>query len=63
MDELMDNLKKVNPKIKIFQVSAKTGEGMEALLKHIGDNIDTKKRALNPNRHNRPASPSWVSAQ
>jgi len=34
MNELMGNLRKVNPKIGIFQVSAKTGEGMEALLKH-----------------------------
>ena len=43
VDELLVNLQKVNPKIKIFQVSAKTGEGMEALFVHIGDNIDKKK--------------------
>jgi hydrogenase nickel incorporation protein HypB len=43
VDELLVNLKKVNPKIKIFQVSAKTGEGMEALFVHISDNIDKKK--------------------
>jgi hydrogenase nickel incorporation protein HypB len=44
MKELMDNLKKVNPNIKIFQLSAKTGEGMDDLVKHIGDRIDAKKR-------------------
>ena len=44
MDELMDNLKKVNPTIKVFQVSAKTGAGMEPLLKHISDNIERKIR-------------------
>ena len=44
MDELMDNLTKVNPKMKVFQLSAKTGDGMDALLKHIGERIDAKKR-------------------
>lgn len=44
MNELMGNLRKVNPKIGIFQVSAKTGDGLEALLKHIGDRIDAKKQ-------------------
>jgi hydrogenase nickel incorporation protein HypB len=43
VDELLANLKKVNPKIRIFQVSAKTGEGMEALFGHISENIDKKK--------------------
>jgi hydrogenase nickel incorporation protein HypB len=43
MSELMTNLKKVNPKIKIYQVSAKTGEGIDALLGHISGNIDKKK--------------------
>jgi hydrogenase nickel incorporation protein HypB len=42
--ELMDNLKRVNPNITVIQVSAKTGEGMDVLLKHISDNIDKKKR-------------------
>ena len=43
MAELMANLKKVNPSIRIFQVSAKTGEGMDALVRHISDKIDMKK--------------------
>ncbi len=42
MNELMANLKKVNPAIKIFQVSAKTGEGMDSLLSHICAHIDRK---------------------
>jgi hydrogenase nickel incorporation protein HypB len=44
INELMNNLKKVNPKITVIQVSAKTGEGMDLLLKHISGNIDRKKR-------------------
>ena len=44
MKELMDNIRKVNPKIRIFQVSARTGEGMDALVEHIADRIDAKKR-------------------
>jgi len=43
VDELMDNLKKVNPHIRVFQVSAKTGEGLDALVAHISGNIDKKK--------------------
>ncbi len=45
VDELMDNLKKVNPKIRVFQVSAKTGDGMGPLLEHISGNIEKKIRA------------------
>jgi hydrogenase nickel incorporation protein HypB len=44
INELMDNLKRVNPSITVIQVSAKTGEGMDLLLKHISGNIDKKKR-------------------
>lgn len=44
IDELMDNLKKVNPKITVFQVSAKTGAGIEPLIQHISGNIDKKIR-------------------
>ncbi|MBN1497160.1 MAG: hydrogenase nickel incorporation protein HypB [Spirochaetes bacterium] len=43
VDELMDNLKKVNPHIRVFQVSAKTGEGLDTLVAHISGNIDKKK--------------------
>ncbi|OHD66447.1 MAG: hydrogenase accessory protein HypB [Spirochaetes bacterium RBG_13_51_14] len=46
MDELMDNIKQANPKIRIFRLSAKTGEGMDALVKHISDNIDRKRRSV-----------------
>ncbi len=45
VDELMDNLKKVNPKINVFKVSAKTGDGMGPLLEYISGNIDKKIRA------------------
>jgi len=44
MNELMANLKRVNPHMTVIQVSAKTGEGMDTLLKHISGNIDKKKR-------------------
>jgi hydrogenase nickel incorporation protein HypB len=44
MKEMLDNLKKVNPTIRIFQVSAKTGEGMDALAAHISDRIEAKKK-------------------
>jgi len=43
MDEFFENLNRVNPLMKVFQVSAKTGEGVEALVKHISKNIDDKK--------------------
>ncbi|MBN2158511.1 MAG: hydrogenase nickel incorporation protein HypB [Spirochaetes bacterium] len=45
MDELMANIKNVNPKIEVFQVSAKTGEGMDSLVQHISAGIDGKKGA------------------
>lgn len=44
MDEMMSDLKKVNPTITIFKVSAKTGEGIDSLVKHISKNIDIKKK-------------------
>jgi hydrogenase nickel incorporation protein HypB len=44
INELMANLKKVNPNMTVIKVSAKTGEGMDSLLKHIRGNIDKKKR-------------------
>ncbi|TFH40134.1 MAG: hydrogenase nickel incorporation protein HypB [Chrysiogenales bacterium] len=44
MAELMDNIRSVNPKISVFRVSSKTGEGIEALLDHISGRIDRKKK-------------------
>ena len=46
MDELMENLNKVNPRMKVIQVSAKTGEGMDELINHISDRIDKKKKKM-----------------
>ncbi len=42
--ELMENLKGANPRIDVFQVSAKTGEGMDTLIEHITDKIEEKKK-------------------
>ncbi len=44
MEELMKNLRSVNPKIEVFQVSSRTGEGMDLLIGHIRGRIDGKKR-------------------
>lgn len=44
MDELMKNIRQVNPKMKIIKVSAKTGEGIDAVLEHISGNIDKKTK-------------------
>lgn len=44
MEELMKNVREVNPKMKIIQVSAKSGEGMDALLDHISGTIDKKMK-------------------
>ncbi len=43
VEEMMANLKKVNPKIRVFHVSAKTGEGIDSLVEHISGNIEKKK--------------------
>jgi len=42
MDELMENLRKVNPSQKIIKISATTGEGMDELVNHFRENIKTK---------------------
>ena len=42
MDELMENVKQVNPKLSIFQVSASKGDGLDALLSHLIKQIDSK---------------------
>lgn len=42
VDEMMTNLKKVNPHIRVFNVSAKTGEGIDSLIEHITANIEKK---------------------
>ncbi len=42
MDELMKNLSNVNPGMKVIQVSATKGDGMDELITHISRNIDKK---------------------
>lgn len=44
MKELEINLKKVNPDIRVFQVSATKGDGMDKLIEHISKNIEEKIR-------------------
>ena len=44
MDDLMKNVRDVNPRMTIFQVSARTGEGMEALVSHIAERVEAKKK-------------------
>ena len=44
MEDLMKNVREVNPRMTIFQVSARTGEGMEALFSHIAERVEAKKR-------------------
>ncbi len=39
MDLCTERAKKLNPNIRIFPVSAKTGEGMEALMEYLRDEI------------------------
>lgn len=45
MDELNINLKKVNPNLKVFEVSATKGTGMEDLINYFAKRIDEKKMA------------------
>ncbi len=42
MDELLENVKRTNPKMEIYKVSAKTGEGMEVFLKALRSRIKNK---------------------
>ena len=44
MEEMMSNLRAVNPKITLFKLSARTGEGMDELIRHISDRITGKKQ-------------------
>ena len=43
MEELLENVKRVNPKMNIFMLSARTGEGMDAFLDHLRLNIAKKR--------------------
>jgi hydrogenase nickel incorporation protein HypB len=45
MDELMANLAKVNPGMKVIRVSATRGEGMDELIEHISLNVEKKLKA------------------
>lgn len=42
MEELLANVKRTNPKMEIYKVSAKTGEGMEGFLKALRSRIKNK---------------------
>jgi hydrogenase nickel incorporation protein HypB len=43
LQEALDNIRRVNPKMRIFQVSAKTGEGFDEFLKYLDKRIAQKK--------------------
>jgi hydrogenase nickel incorporation protein HypB len=45
MDELHENILKVNPNLRIFRTSAKTSEGIDDLAGHLTLKIDDKKRS------------------
>lgn len=44
MDEVMQNIRKANPTINIFKMSSKTGEGFDAFITHLRNNIEKKIR-------------------
>ena len=46
VDEAMENIKRVNPKMTVFRTSAKTGEGIDEFVAHLAENIEKKKRPL-----------------
>jgi len=46
LDEVMENIKRVNPKMTVFRTSAKTGEGIDEFVAHLAENIEKKKRPL-----------------
>lgn len=46
IDEVKENIRKVNPKIKLFTLSATTGEGFEELITHLDDMIKKKKQSV-----------------
>lgn len=44
VDEVMENIKRVNPKMTVFKTSAKTGEGIDEFAAHLAENIERKRR-------------------
>lgn len=46
VDEVMENIKRVNPKMTVFRTSAKTGEGIDEFVAHLAESIEKKKRPL-----------------
>ncbi len=42
LDEVKKNIKSVNPDMKMFEASAATGEGFDAVLDYLKENIDKK---------------------
>lgn len=46
VDEVMENIKRVNPKMTVFKTSAKTGEGIDEFVAHLAESIEKKKRPL-----------------
>lgn len=46
VEEVMANVKRVNPKMTVFRTSARTGEGIDEFVAHLAANIERKKRPL-----------------
>ncbi|MGV7930054.1 MAG: hydrogenase nickel incorporation protein HypB [Spirochaetota bacterium] len=46
VEEVMANVKRVNPKMTVFRTSARTGEGIDEFVAHLAANIEKKKRPL-----------------
>lgn len=42
MNELLDNVKRVNPRINVFSLSATTGEGFEKFISYLDEKIRSK---------------------
>lgn len=42
MNELLDNVKRVNPHIKVFSLSATTGEGFEEFVGYLDEKVKSK---------------------
>ena len=45
MDEVMENIKNVNPKLNIFPISATTDEGMDKFIEYLEKRINEKKNS------------------
>ncbi len=45
VNEVMENVKRANPKMTVFRTSAKSGEGIDEFVAHLAGNIEKKKRA------------------